>query len=417
VSVAATLEAVLGPDLPIAVRAYDGSRLGPDDATAKLLVRSPAVFQRLLTAPGELGLGRAYVAGELDVEGDLYAALEALRDRIPEPATVGAGRSAELLRLLGSDLRRNGWRRLPVPAEEARLHGRRHSRTRDAEAIAHHYDVSNAFYRMVLGPSMTYSCAVWESLDVTLEQAQAAKHELVSRKLGLEPGMRLLDVGCGWGGMAIHAAAEHGVRVVGVTLSRKQAEWAEKAVAEAGVGDLVEIRHQDYRDVRDGPFDAVSSIGMFEHVGLSQLSEYFGRLRRLLRPGGRLLNHGISRPPNAGRSHFRRRSFIDRYVFPDGELHEIGSVVSAIQRRGLEVRHVESLREHYALTLRAWVRNLEAEWDACVAEAGPGRARIWRLYMAASALNFEAGRTQVHQVLAVKSEGGRSGLPLRPRIS
>jgi cyclopropane-fatty-acyl-phospholipid synthase len=156
---------------------------------------------------------------------------------------------------------------------------------------------------------------------------------------------------------------------------------------------------------------------MFEHVGLSQLSEYFGRLRRLLRPGGRLLNHGISRPPTAGRSRFRRRSFIDRYVFPDGELHEIGSVVSAIQRRGLEVRHVESLREHYALTLRAWVRNLEAEWDACVAEAGPGRARIWRLYMAASALNFEAGRTQVHQVLAVKSEGGRSGLPLRLRFS
>jgi cyclopropane-fatty-acyl-phospholipid synthase len=417
VSVAPTLEAILGPDLPVAVRAYDGSRLGPDDAPATLLVRSPAVFQRLLTAPGELGLGRAYVAGELDVEGDLYAALEALQDRIPEPATVGAGPSAGLLRLLGSDLKRNGWRRLPVPAEEARLHGRRHSKARDAAAIAHHYDVSNAFYRLVLGPSMTYSCAVWESADVTLEQAQAAKYDLVSRKLGLEPGMRLLDVGCGWGGMAIHAAAEHGVRAVGVTLSRWQAEWAEKAVAEAGVGDLVEIRYQDYRDVRDGPFDAVSSIGMFEHVGLSRLSEYFGRLRRLLRPGGRLLNHGISRPPNAGRSRFRRRSFIDRYVFPDGELHEIGSVVSAIQRRGLEVRHVESLREHYALTLRAWVRNLETEWDACVGEAGPGRARIWRLYMAASALNFEAGRTQVHQVLAVKSESGRSGLPLRPRFS
>ena len=252
--------------------------------------------------------------------------------------------------------------------------------------------------------------------DVTLEDAQAEKYELVCRKLGLEPGMRLLDVGCGWGGMVLHAAANHGVRAVGVTLSRRQAEWAEKAVAEAGLADRVEIRYQDYRDVRDGPFDAISSIGMFEHVGLSQLRVYFGGLRRLLRPGGRLLNHGISRPPNAGRTRFRRNGFIDRYVFPDGELHEIGSVVSTIQRSGLEVRHLESLREHYALTLRAWVRNLESSWDDAVAEVGSGRARVWRLYMAASALNFEAGRTQVHQVLAVRLDGGRSGLPLRPRF-
>jgi cyclopropane-fatty-acyl-phospholipid synthase len=270
----------------------------------------------------------------------------------------------------------------------------------------------------VLGPSMTYSCAVWErpAPDVTLEDAQAEKVELVCHKLALEPGMRLLDVGCGWGGMVLHAAANHGVRAVGVTLSRRQAEWAEKAVAEAGLADRVEIRYQDYRDVRDGPFDAISSIGMFEHVGLSQLGVYFGGLRRLLRPGGRLLNHGISRPPNAGRTRFRPNGFIDRYVFPDGELHEVGSVVSTIQRSGLEVRHLESLREHYALTLRAWVRNLEASWDDAVAEVGSGRARVWRLYMAASALNFEAGRTQVHQVLAVRLDGGRSGVPLRPRF-
>jgi cyclopropane-fatty-acyl-phospholipid synthase len=228
--------------------------------------------------------------------------------------------------------------------------------------------------------------------------------------------MRLLDVGCGWGGMVLHAAATHGVRAVGVTVSRRQAEWAEKAVAEAGLADRVEIRYQDYRDVRDGPFDAISSIGMFEHVGLSQLRVYFGGLRRLLRPGGRLLNHAIARPPNAGRTRFQPNSFIDRYVFPDGELHEVGSVVSTMQGTGFEVRHVESLREHYALTLRAWVSNLEASWDEAVAEVGPGRARVWRLYMAASALNFEAGRTQVHQVLAVRSDGGRSGLPLRPRF-
>jgi cyclopropane-fatty-acyl-phospholipid synthase len=225
--------------------------------------------------------------------------------------------------------------------------------------------------------------------------------------------MRLLDVGCGWGGMVMHAATHHGVRAVGVTISRRQAEWAEKAVAEAGLSDRVEIRLQDYRDVRDGPFDAISSIGMFEHVGLAQLRTYFDRLFALLRPEGRLLNHGISRPP-ARRARFARRSFIDRYVFPDGELHEVGSVVSAIQRSGFEARHVEGLREHYALTLRAWVANLERHWDEAVSEAGLARARIWRLYMAGAALNFEANRTQIHQVLAARPAGGRSGLPLRP---
>ena len=413
---ARALEAVLGPDLPIAVRAYDGSRLGPADAPATLLVHSPVVFRRLITAPGELGMGRAYVAGELDVEGDLYSALAALADRMPDVRAFGPRQWAEVLRLAGSSVLRTGFAALPVPPEEAHLSGVRHSKERDAAAIAHHYDVSNAFYRIVLGPSMTYSCAVWESGDVTLEDAQAAKYELVSPKLGLRPGMRLLDVGCGWGGMVLHAAANHGVRAVGVTLSRRQAEWAEKAVAEAGLADRVEIRYQDYRDVRDGPYDAISSIGMFEHVGLSQLRVYFGGLRRLLRPGGRLLNHAIARPPNAGRTHFQPNSFIDRYVFPDGELHEVGSVVSTMQGTGFEVRHVESLREHYALTLRAWVSNLEASWDEAVAEVGPGRARVWRLYMAASALNFEAGRTQVHQVLAVRSDGGRSELPLRPRF-
>ena len=324
---ARTLEAVLGPDLPISVRAYDGSRLGPADAPATLVVRSPNVFRRLLTAPGELGLGRAYVAGELDVGGDLYAALAALRDRIPDLRAFGAGQWADVLGLSATSLARSRLRPLPIPPEEAHLRGVRHSKERDAAAIAHHYDVSNAFYRIVLGPSMTYSCAVWERPDVTLEQAQAAKYELVCRKLGLEPGMRLLDVGCGWGGMVLHAAEHHGVTAVGVTLSGRQAEWADKAVAEAGLADCVEIRYQDYRDMADGPFDAISSIGMFEHVGLSQLRTYFGGLRRLLRPGGRLLNHGISRPPNTGRTRFQPNSFIDRYVFPDGELHEVGDVV------------------------------------------------------------------------------------------
>jgi cyclopropane-fatty-acyl-phospholipid synthase len=213
--------------------------------------------------------------------------------------------------------------------------------------------------------------------------------------------------------MAMYAAAHHGVQAVGITLSRPQEEWAQKNAAEEGLADRVDVRLQDYRDVDDGPYDAISSIGMFEHVGLVNLALYFERLLGLLRPEGRLLNHGISRPPGR-RARFARGSFIDRYVFPDGELHEVGTIVSTMQGCGFEVRHLESLREHYALTLRAWVANLERHWVAAVGEVGPARARIWRLYMAASALNFEAGRTQVHQVLGVKADGGRSGILLRP---
>jgi cyclopropane-fatty-acyl-phospholipid synthase len=256
---------------------------------------------------------------------------------------------------------------------------------------------------------------VWSTPEVGLEAAQEAKLELVCRKLALESGMRLLDVGCGWGSLVLHAARRHGVRAVGVTLSHEQAELASKRVAESGLSDTVEIRLQDYRDVRDGPYDAVSSIGMFEHVGLSKLATYFDRLFTLLRSEGRLLNHGISRAP-AQRRRARpwSRSFIDSYVFPDGELHEIGSVVSTIQQRGFEARHVESLREHYALTLRAWLANLEAQWDDAVALVGTARARVWRLYIAASARRFEDGAVQVHQVLAVKPDGGASGMPLRP---
>jgi cyclopropane-fatty-acyl-phospholipid synthase len=419
-TVAGAVEGLLGRDLPVGVEAYDGSHAGPRDAPATLLILSPDAIRRIVTAPGELGIGRAYVAGDLDVRGDVFFALAELRRRLPN-AWLSVPALASLARLVGRD----AFRPLPPPPEEARLTGRRHSRERDAAAIAHHYDVSNEFYRLVLGPSMTYSCAVWDTPDVGLDAAQQAKYELISRKLGLREGMRLLDVGCGWGGMVIHAARTYGVRAVGVTLSQRQAEYAAKAVADAGVADRVEIRFVDYRDVRDGPYDAISSIGMFEHVGLHNLGLYFSRLHALLAPGGRLLNHGIARPARRDASggvpstpsRLRRNSFVDRYVFPDGELHEVGAVISIMQSRGFEVRHAESLREHYALTLRAWVANLESSWDEAVGEVGSARARIWRLYMAASALNFEAGRSQVHQVLAVKAGDGRAGMPLRPAFT
>jgi cyclopropane-fatty-acyl-phospholipid synthase len=416
-AVADLVARALGPDVPLSIDAYDGSVVTHPHAVATIHVRSADALRRFATAPGELGLGRAYVAGDIDFTGELFPALTALMDHRPGP---DAALVADLVKILGP----SGLRPLPPPPEEAHLHGRKHSKERDAAAIAHHYDVSNEFYRIVLGPTLTYSCAVWRSPDVGLDAAQDAKHELVSRKLDLQPGMRLLDVGCGWGGMALHAARHHGASVVGVTISERQYELARERVKEEGLDDLVEIRLQDYRDVADGPYDAISSIGMFEHVGRALLGEYLGRLHALLRPGGRLLNHGISRPAQRRdswpvvppRTRFQRRSFIDRYVFPDGELHEVGTVVSAIQQAGFEVRHVESLREHYALTLRAWVANLEGSWDTAVAEAGIGRARVWRLYMAAAAVNFEANRTQIHQVLAVKTEGGASGLPLRPQF-
>ena len=406
---AAALGRFLGNNPPIAISCYDGSRIGPDDSDTTLFVRSPDALRYVLTAPGEIGIARAYVSGLIDVEGDMFAALE-LRHTVPD-VRIGPSDWLELAKVAGV----SSLRPLPPPPEEARLRGRRHSKERDAAAIAHHYDVSNDFYRMVLGPSMTYSCGVWPSDDSTLETAQSSKYELVSRKLGLEPGMRLLDVGCGWGGMVMHAARHHGVRAVGITLSHEQADWARRAVLDAGLDGQIEIRVQDYRDLNDGPFDAISSIGMFEHVGAARLDEYFASLFKLVRPGGRLLNHGISRPAQPhGRARFAHRSFIDRYVFPDGELHEVGSVVSRIQHAGFEARHVEGLREHYALTLRAWVRNLEAAWPEAVAEVGAGRARVWRLYMAASAVLFEAGNTQIHQVLAVRADNGKSGFDLRP---
>jgi len=285
--------------------------------------------------------------------------------------------------------------------------GRRHSRRRDAAAISHHYDVGNDFYALVLGPSLVYSCGVWADEQVGLEAAQEAKLDLICRKLGLKPGMRVLDVGCGWGSFALHAAQRYGAQVVGVTLSREQANLARRRVVEAGLGDQVEIRVQDYRAVSDGPFDAIASVGMSEHVGRSETPGYVERLHSLLRPGGRLLNHAIAWNAGGGPD---PTTFIARYVFPDGELQSLTEMVGAIEAGGFEVLDVQALRRHYGLTLRAWVQRLEEHWDVAVQLVGEGRARVWRLYMTASALAFEAGREGVHQILAQRPGGAEPPL-------
>ena len=408
------LTELLKGEPPIQIRFWDGSSLG--SGRAAVILRSPTALRRLLYAPGELGFGRAYVSGDIDIESDIYEVLR-VRDGLAAPTEYLNFRFGprKILRLLRASARLGALGLPPAPPpQEAHLKGPLHSKKRDAAAIAHHYDVGNDFYRLVLGDTMTYSCAYFERGDTTLDEAQTAKYELICRKLGLEPGMRLLDVGCGWGGMAIQAARQHGVSVVGVTLSRAQADFAAKRVAEEGLGNRIEIRYQDYRDVDDGPFDAISSIGMFEHVGMKELGRYFGVLKNVLAPGGRVLNHAISRP--GGRGGFAKNSFVARYVFPDGELLDVGSVVTAMQAEGLEVRDVESLREHYARTLRAWVANLEAKWDDAVRLVGLPRAKIWRLYMAGSALSFEAARINIHQVLGVApTSEGLSGMPATRR--
>jgi len=299
-----------------------------------------------------------------------------------------------------------------LPRWRRAVAGLRHSMLRDAEVISHHYDVSNRFYEMVLGPSMTYTCACFPSETATLEEAQANKYDLVARKLDLKPGMRLLDVGCGWGGMVRHAAREYGVKVIGVTLSREQATWGQEAVRREGLEDLAEVRHGDYREITETDFDAVSSIGLTEHIGVRNYPSYFSFLRGKLVPGGRILNHCITRADNQFRD---TGAFIDRYVFPDGELTGSGRIITVMQDNAIEVRHEENLREHYALTLKGWCENLEANWDACVDEVGTGTAKVWGLYMAGSRLAFERNEIQLHQVLGVRTDDqGRSGFPLRP---
>ncbi|PXY25966.1 SAM-dependent methyltransferase [Prauserella sp. PE36] len=396
----------------VAITLYDGSVVGDPGSPHRIDVRSPTALSYVFSAPGELGLARAYVTGHLDVHGDLYTVLRALTAVIDG---LSIADKLWIMRRLGTRFLRS----VPVPAEEAPgrvkrgLRGLRHSKSRDSAAISQHYDVSNHFYELVLGPSMAYTCACYPEEDSTLEEAQFHKFDLVCRKLALEPGMRLLDVGCGWGGMVAHAAEHYGVRAIGVTLSREQAQWGQKNIVARGLADRAEVRHLDYRDVAEGGFDAVSSIGLTEHIGARNLPSYFRFLHSKLREGGRLLNHCITRPTTREPAH--TGPFIDRYVFPDGELEGVGTIISAMQDHGFEVRHSENLREHYARTLAAWCANLDANWSEAVQEAGVRRARVWALYMAASRLGFERHKIELQQVLGVKvAANGDAAMPLRP---
>jgi cyclopropane-fatty-acyl-phospholipid synthase len=422
--IAPTIATLFPSGLPLRLTAYDGSSAGPADSPYTIELTSPRALSYILTAPGDLGLGRAYVAGDIALHGahpgNPYEPFSLLKNHtdfgLPLPSQAIA-----LVRALGL---RNLVPPAPPPQEHLpawrhRLEGlraitqwSRHSKERDADAIHHHYDVSNTFYEYVLGPSMTYTCAVFPTEDATLEEAQENKYDLICRKLDLKPGQRLLDVGCGWGGMVRHAAKHYGVKALGVTLSRNQAEWATQEIKSQGLDDLAEVRFMDYRDVTETDFDAISSIGLTEHIGVKQYGEYFAFLHDHLKVGGRLLNHCITRPNNKTTN---TGAFIDRYVFPDGELTGVGRITIAAQDAGLEVRHVENLREHYALTLKGWCENLVEHWDEALGEVTIGRAKVWGIYMAGSRLAFERNEIELHHVLAVKADSqGNASWPLRP---
>ena len=399
-------------DLPLAIKAYDGSHAGNPFAAESLDIKSPLALRCILSSPGDLGLARAYIAEELEIGGDLQKALITLRDYIKRPFPRTA-----LLSLSGS-VGVKAFIRPGLPEEEAPARWKRgllHSLNRDSAAIAHHYDVSNEFYALILGPTMVYSCALFRKNgeDTALDDAQIAKIDLICRKLDLKSDMKLLDVGCGWGTLVIHAAKEYGIKAVGVTLSKAQLELAQSRVSAAGLSDRVEIRLQDYRQVQETDFGAISSVGMSEHVGDSKLEGYFQTLRRRIADDGRLLNHCITRPTGGERA--RTGAFIDRYIFPDSELSGSNRVIQAFINSGFELRHSESLREHYALTLSRWRENLLRNWDESVTQVGVRRVRLWNLYMALCQIGFEANNLQIHQFLGeAVGTSGTSAFPLSP---
>jgi cyclopropane-fatty-acyl-phospholipid synthase len=403
-----------GRPLPVGLRAYDGSQAGPAGPPT-LEITSPRALRRMVWNAGELGIADAYVTGDLQVHGDLLSLLRLLHDsaalgdsgrparpiRPSAAALAGAARLALAARAIGP--------RPPVPAARATVRGRPHSRARDKAVIAHHYDLSNDFYELLLDPAMCYSCGYWTSQDpgYGLADAQRDKLDLVCRKLGLEPGMRLLDIGCGWGSLATHAAARYGVKVTGVTLSAQQAQYARQRIASVAMDGSAEIRLSDYRDIDDGPYDAVSVIEMGEHVGAAEYPAFAARLAELLGPGARLLIQQMTRGPGPADG----GPFIASYIAPDMHMRPLPQTLAMLQEAGLEIVSAEGMREHYVRTFQAWRDTLDARFAEAEALLGPQRARVWRLFLAAGGLAFERGTTGVDQVVATMAPG--SGRPAR----
>jgi cyclopropane-fatty-acyl-phospholipid synthase len=383
------------PERPFTVRFWDGSDLpstNGNGAGPTFIVRSPKALAHALRAPGQLGLGRAYVSGELEVD-DIDQVLELLNTWKPPPV--------DRARLALAAARAAGLQLPPKPPQaELRPRGKRHTVARDARSVRHHYDVGNEFFALFLDDTMTYSCAIFETPDQSLEDAQTNKRETVCRKLALQPGDRLLDVGCGWGSFAVHAAEHHGAHVTGITLSEPQAEGARRRAAEHGVADRVEIRVMDYRELRGERYDAIASIGMVEHVGAANIDAYARGLAGLLDPGGRLLNHGIARLRHGDAE---AGPFSERYVFPDAAPLHLSRIQSALEAAGFETQHVEGYREHYERTLTHWANNLDANLPRAEQIAGPERLRVWRLYLRAARNGFRTGFTSIYQVRAVKA--------------
>ena len=382
------------PERPFAIRFWDGSEVPATTPSAPTFTfRSPQALAHVLRAPGELGIGRAYVEGLVDVD-DIDGAL-LIVDSFEPPRL----HPRQILRLGGALIRACGLTRPPRrPASELRLRGERHTLSRDRRAVRHHYDVGNEFFALFLDPSMTYSCACFNRGATTLEEAQEAKLELVCTKLGLRPGERVLDVGCGWGSFAIHAARHHGVSVLGVTLSEPQAALGRQRAHEAGVGDRVELRVADYRELTGEHFDAISSIGMVEHVGEERIDLYARCLAGLLKPGGRLLNHGIAKLKDFDTDD--EGPFSERFVFPDGVPLPLSRVELALERAGFVTRHVEGFADDYAETLTHWIGRYESRYAEAERLAGAERARIWRLYLHAARQGFQTGWASIYQVLA-----------------
>ncbi|MFG2763199.1 class I SAM-dependent methyltransferase [Streptomyces rubiginosohelvolus] len=410
------IERFLGGGLPVRVRMWDGSETGPHDAPT-VHVRTRRALRRLLWEPGELGLAEAYITGDIDLDADLGDGLRAMRRAVRERGlTAPAPALADRVKAAGLALRLGAvGPRPPVPAARAGLRGELHSKARDRAAISHHYDLSNAFYALLLDETMAYSCGYWTSdaPDYGPADAQRDKLELICRKLGLRPGARLLDIGCGWGSLTLYAAERRGVRVTAVTLAAEQAAHVRKQVTARGLDDLVEVLNIDYRDIAERPgtrgaYDAVSTIEMGEHVGDAEYPAFTRILHDALRPQGRAMVQQMSRgttAPGGG-------AFIESYIAPDMHMRPLGETVALLEGSGLEVRDVESLREHYVWTVEAWRRTLEERWAEFVAMVGEETARVWRLYLVGGALAFEERRMGVDQILSVRPDPvGSAAMP------